>query len=597
MPGSSAAVPGPGLSASSMFVLPVLMPGLSVSSLFALPVPVLGSSASSTSALLVPVPGLSTFFASALPVPVPNLFASSASTLPVPVLGLSASSASALPVPLPGLSRRPMLSLDRTRHRPNNPETGPQQQQSSYPVRSSLTEDGPKSESDEDRLPVPKQQQLDFPPSSLQPSLPQVASNTISNAIDSTVPQPPVEATTVPQPLVAAASPLASSHSRGPDSVMIASEPITSLSGLDRRSPNVQAMLREAFSEGRSEGRQENQTKLDEAESKVEELRKRLDPSKLKAAYDRGFREGGLEGYNKYSLHPETKASDERLAFEKIIKEKDQAIQNQQMTMARYEQELMARRHRTQELERQASLPTPRQPTRQQGQNISGQQILEAEARFSTQGQELSIAKSQNELMRADLSNWQVQWGLITADLERWKAAFSAKATQLDACQRQLKHSNRELQESKEEATQLASSKSEEIASLKAAVAAERSAKIESVKALNEELKSNSRQVQDGKDEIDALTSQNTELIKGFGEVEETVSRQDRELQQLSAENEELTRKLQERKEEDERAPLNLNNAPIQDGDEQAEEIDNLPAEFAEETAAADIVGGVTQQA
>ena len=433
---------------------------------------------------------------------------------------------------------RPMLSLDRTRHGPKNPETGPQQQQPSDSVRSSLTEDGPKSESDENRLPVPKQQQLDFPPPSLQPSLPQVASNPINNAIDSTV----------PQPLVAAASPLASSHSRGPDSVMISSELITSLSGLDRRSPIVQAMLREAFSEGRSEGRQENQTKLDEAESKVEELRKRLEPSKLKAAYDRGFREGGLEGYNKYSLHPETKASDERLAFEKIIKEKDRAIQNQQMTMARYEQELMANRRRTQELEQRASLPTPQQPTPQQGQNISGQQILESEARFSTQGQELSVAKSQNELMRVDLSNWQVQWGLITADLERWKAAFSAKATQLDACQRQLEHSDRELHESKEEATQLASSKSEEIASLKAAVAAERSAKIESAKALNEELKSNSKQVQNGKDEIDALTSQNTELIKGLGELEETVSRQDRELQQLSAENEELTRKLQERK-------------------------------------------------
>lgn len=75
-------------------------------------------------------------------------------------------------------------------------------------------------------------------------------------------------------------------------------------------------MFQEAFNEGRSAGRRENQVKLDEAEAKIEELRKRLDPSKLKAAYNQGVIDGSITGYNKYSLNPETKPSDDRLELE-----------------------------------------------------------------------------------------------------------------------------------------------------------------------------------------------------------------------------------------------------------------------------------------
>lgn len=106
------------------------------------------------------------------------------------------------------------------------------------------------------------------------------------------------------------------------------------------------------------------------------------------------------------------------------------------MTMARYQKELMARRNCIQILEQQASLGSPQPPSQQQGQNITGQQITDAKQRFSTQWQELEATRAQNERMRGDLANWQVQWGLITTDLKNWKAAFSAKAEQLEVCQR-----------------------------------------------------------------------------------------------------------------------------------------------------------------
>ncbi len=485
---------------------------------------------------------------------------------------------------------RPNLGLDRTRHRPNHPEIGPQQQPSSNPGNSS-------SPSKIKALGSPVPQQQDDPSfAPLVISSPAVDFSAPSNIMDSNVPQPSSAAKNSP----------ASSHSRPLDSEIAPLSAITCLSGLDRRSPAVQSMLLEAFNEGRAEGKRENEVKLDEAEAKVEELRKKLDPSKLKAAYDRGWREGGIAGYNKYSLDPETKPSDDRLAFENICKEKDQAIHEQQVTMARYQKELMARKHRIEMLEQQINYAIPQPPTQHQGQNVSGQQISDAEALFSAQAQELAATRAQNELMRQDLTNWQAQWGLITADLERWKTAFNTKAGQLDACQRQLDQSNREVEERKANANQLAIINSAKSGSLKAAseelesklkvlsfdfnsldmlyttlaqVAAERSAEVESIRALSEQLRSNSKRVQDG------LTSKNNDLVKLREQLEKTVARQADVIQDFSKKNEALTRKVKEREEEDARATRNRAESPDQAVDQPTEDTDDLPINLAQQTA------------
>lgn len=434
---------------------------------------------------------------------------------------------------------RPMLALDRTRHRPANH----------------------------------------------QPNLVQHPSAATSTQAAAVPPQ-------------AAVPPPASSDPRLSDSTVASSQPTASPSGLDSMSPVVQSMLREALDKGRSEGRQEIQAKLDEAESEVKELRSQVDPAKLKAEYDRGFREGGKRVYDMCSLD-RAKASQDRLAFQKICDEKDMAIYDQQLTMSRYQKELMARRRRIVDLEQHA--------TKQPGQNITGQQILDAEARFNAQARELAVETSQSQLMRVDLGNWQVRWNTISADLEEWKTAFNIKASQLDAYQRQQNNSALELQESRDQAKQLAATNSELIGSWKAStkelrlklnmlssdfgslerlttklakVAAERSAEIKLIKALND---GNSKQAEDGKEEINALTFKNVELAKVRDNVEETVARQDKELQDLSAENDELARKLREREEEGRRATPNLDN------EEQAEEIDDLPAELVPETTAANL--------
>ena len=348
----------------------------------------------------------------------------------------------------------PMPALDKSRHRPDTSDINSQQQLGSPStlVPSSSMAEVSELASDGVEFPVP-QQQLDTSSAPHPPSPRSVASKLPSEAMDSIATQ---QSST-------AALPPANGYPRPLSSNMASPEPITHLAGFDPTSPTVQALLQEAFNEGRSEGRRENQVKLDGAEAKIEELRKRLDPLKLKAAYNQGVRDGSIAGYNKYSLNPETKPSDDRLAFESIIQEKDKAIHDQQMITAGYQREL-------------------------------------------------EVAKGQNELMRADLDNWQVQWGLITADLEEWKAAFNSEAGQLGSCQKQLETSSRELRETTLEVNRLARAKSEEVGSLKVAtkeleskfntlsfdfnsldrlytkVAAERLADIEAGKTWNEEL-------------------------------------------------------------------------------------------------------------
>ena len=462
---------------------------------------------------------------------------------------------------------RPMLVLDRTRHRPNHPEFDFHQQQPSDAIPLSLIEDGSKSHSDGNELPVP-QQQLESSSSPLEPSLPLVVLDPTSNDTNSDVIQTPAATASPPQS-------------------------ITSLS------------VEEAYNKGRSESKQETQAKLDEAKAEVEELRRRLNPAKFKAAYDRGFREGGIDGYNKYSLNAQTKASEDRQTFEKVCQEKDLALYDQQMIITNYQKELMARRRRIENLEQQAT-----------HQNISGQQILEAEARFSAQEQEVAVARNQNSLMRADLGAWQVQWDLRNADFEKSKAAVNTKASQLEDCQRQLEKSARDLQESRDQANKLAAINSELLArwtaptkelksklkvlssnfnSLKGLVkrlikvAAERSAEIKLVKAINEELKGDSEQIKDGKEEIIALTSKNKELVKARDDLENSVARQNEELKDLSAEKDELTRTIREIEEKDERAAPNPDITISQSDAQEAEEIDDLLSVLAPETAAADV--------
>lgn len=156
------------------------------------------------------------------------------------------------------------------------------------------------------------------------------------------------------------------------------------------------------------------------------------------------MRDGGLAGFTKYSLNPVTKPSDDRLAFEQIVLEKDKTIEGQQ-------RELNDRQQRIEHSESQANGLTTQHPSPQPGQHLSNEQIQIAQNQFLAQSQELVNVKYQNEQMRADLNNWQVQWGLMTTDLAKWQNGFNLKSEQLSTYQHQREQSMRELKESKDE--------------------------------------------------------------------------------------------------------------------------------------------------
>ncbi|MCJ1348863.1 hypothetical protein MMC31_007096 [Peltigera leucophlebia] len=354
---------------------------------------------------------------------------------------------------------RPLGSaLDRSHQIRNNPDIDPQQQSgpSSPPLLLSAIAVDSQLPNNSNELLV-MQQQLGTSPAPLPQASPLVTSRSSSDSMNSPI----------AQPSSAADLPPTTSYPRPLTPTMPLPQPITHLSDSGQMSPNMRAMLQDAFNEGRSEERRENKAKLDEAEEKIEQLRKRLDPSRVKAAYNQGLLEGSIAGYNKYSLNPETKSSDDRLAFEKILQDKEKAIQNQQTILASYQKELMTRKLRIENLEGQVRTLTP----------------------------------EDHNLMKADLANWQVQWGLITANVEEWKLAFNTKASELGSCQRELENSSRELRETKDEVGSLKANAMEleskfntlnfdfnSLDRLYTTLAAERVAENEAVKTWNEEL-------------------------------------------------------------------------------------------------------------
>ncbi|MCJ1346158.1 hypothetical protein MMC31_004372, partial [Peltigera leucophlebia] len=93
----------------------------------------------------------------------------------------------------------------------------------------------------------------------------------------------------------------------------------------DERTKEVENYWRQKLAEVLSKSKDETTKELHE---EVEKLKARLQkgPGLIKAAEERGRRQGELDGYSKLSLNPELKPSQDRLNFDFLMKEKDKEI-------------------------------------------------------------------------------------------------------------------------------------------------------------------------------------------------------------------------------------------------------------------------------
>ena len=93
----------------------------------------------------------------------------------------------------------------------------------------------------------------------------------------------------------------------------------------EERTKEVESYWKQKLAEVLPKGTDDNTRELHE---EIERLKARLEkgPGLIKAAEERGRRQGELDGFNKISLNPELKPSQDRLNFDILMKEKDKEI-------------------------------------------------------------------------------------------------------------------------------------------------------------------------------------------------------------------------------------------------------------------------------
>ena len=215
----------------------------------------------------------------------------------------------------------------------------------------------------------------------------------------------------------------------------------------DERTKVVEDYWKEKLAEAMSQSADDKTRKLYQENEK---LKGRLDkgPALIKAAEERGRRQGELDGYNKLSLNPELKPSQDRLNFDFLMKEKDKQLADMKMARdnwlkdtKKYSEEMTVKlREKEQEIQRlqaQVQIQIPQQ-SMMQGRTdalIAEGQALQAEFRNQTQDL-VSLQQSCNQ--QADI-------------LANQTARLNQKSQELSDCEQQLGIRSAELSEMSEE--------------------------------------------------------------------------------------------------------------------------------------------------
>lgn len=339
----------------------------------------------------------------------------------------------------------------------------------------------------------------------------------------------------------------------------------------------------------------------------IDKLKTRLEkgPSLIKAAEERGKRQGELDGFNKFSLNPDLKPSQDRLNFDFLMKDKDKelvemkAVRDDWFKDARkFSEDTNAKlRDKDLEIQRlQAQIQSHQlqQPIAQDNTDALVAEGRMLQVRLENKTQELASLREQCNQQAADLaalrgqfnqksqesSDCERQIGTKSAELSLMAEELRKKSDEVSSLRGETDRKSVELQESSEEFTK----KSEEIEKLR-----------EERHQGSQELSKYRRQVEEQSNEIAALRTQQADSESSCQEKDRQIESL-RELldgsnrpQPTNSEQEEVKRLRRELAESDlrltvaeaENASFRANQARI--------ELERLPNESPEETAEADV--------
>lgn len=203
----------------------------------------------------------------------------------------------------------------------------------------------------------------------------------------------------------------------------------------------------------------------------IDKLKKRLEkgPGLIKAAEERGRREGELNGYNKLSLNPDLKPSQDRENFDYLMKEKDKELADVKAARdswfndaRKFSEETNAKiRDKDQEIQRlQAQLLT--QPTQQP---IAADSKDALQVQFDNQAQELFGLRQHYNQQADDLANlialfekksqesseYERQVGSKSAELSLYSEELSKRTEEVSSLRRENDRRSVELSDIKDE--------------------------------------------------------------------------------------------------------------------------------------------------
>lgn len=222
----------------------------------------------------------------------------------------------------------------------------------------------------------------------------------------------------------------------------------------EERTKEVESYWKEKLREAVSKDEDQNTRDLLE---EIEKLKARLEkgPRLIKAAEERGRRQGELDGFNKFSSNPELKLSQDRLNFEFLMKEKDKEIA--EVKTARdnwfrdariYSQETNAKIQdqdkQIQQLQAQVQNPPSQPPSAPSNAEALIAAGRELQGRFDNQMQEFAILQEKCNQQAVDLAN-------LTARLEQKSQESSNRDQQLDTQSAQLNKLSDELDKKTQE--------------------------------------------------------------------------------------------------------------------------------------------------
>ena len=216
----------------------------------------------------------------------------------------------------------------------------------------------------------------------------------------------------------------------------------------EERTKAVENYWKQKLAEAVSNGRDDKTRELHE---EIEKLKTRLDkgPGLIKAAEERGKRQGELDGFNKLSLNPELKPSQDRLNFDFLMKEKDKELAEVKTTRdswfrdaRKYSEEtnakLLEKDQEIQRLQAQVQSPPPQQPLAPDNIEALVAEGRELQGRFTNQTQELVSLQQMYNQQANDLANLTARLDHELQELSNREQQLSAQSAELSAISEEL---------------------------------------------------------------------------------------------------------------------------------------------------------------